>query len=101
MQFEMTKCLFCGHHSPIIKTGVNRIQKGKGFDRPYTFRYDHVDSEESAFISIRDCQGRKGLPEIGRITLREAMKNPEYKEIISTLQNQCIKILKILTEEKE
>jgi len=101
MEFEMTKCLFCGTHKAIERTGINRIQKDKRFDRPYTFRYDYVDPEQSAFISIRDCQGRKGLPEIGRVTLREAMKDEQYKELITSLQSQCINILKILTEEEE
>ncbi|MBA7500348.1 MAG: hypothetical protein GH144_01195 [Clostridia bacterium] len=101
MQFEMTKCEFCGHHQPIQRTGVMRVQKGKVANKFYTFSYDHIDPEVSQFISIREPRGRgKGMPEIGRITLREAVENNQYQDLREGLLNQCVKVLKILTKEE-
>jgi len=77
-----------------------RIQKDKPADRFYTFTYDHIDPEASQFISIREPRGRgKGLPEVGRITLREAVENNQYEDLRQSLLNQCVKVLKILTGE--
>ncbi|MBA7612919.1 hypothetical protein ES703_20160 [subsurface metagenome] len=99
MEFEMVKCVFCGTHKPLERTGIMRIQKDKPVDRLYTFTYDHIDPEVSQFISIRECAGRgKGLPEVGRITLREAVKNNQYQDLREGLLNQCVKVLKILTD---
>lgn len=97
----MIKCPFCGTHKAIERTGINRIQKDRGFDRPYIFSFDHIDLKESAFISVRSCEGRRGLPEIRRITLREAIKNGEYEDLRQSLMNQCVRILKILTGEEK
>ena len=50
--------------------------------------------------SIRECQGRgRGLPEIDTLTLSDAMNDPEYKELIASLRNQCYSVLKILLPE--
>ena len=101
MQFEMTKCEFCGTHKPLQRTGIMRVQKGKPADKLYTFSYDHIDPEVSQFISIRECGGRgKGMPEIGRITLRGAIEGNLYPELRQSLINQCVRILKILTKEE-
>lgn len=98
-EVKMVKCPLCGTHKPMERTGVMRLQKGKGFDRPYTFRFDHVDLASSAFISIRKPGGRgKGLPEIGRVSLAEAKSDPRYKVLLTSLINQSYRILKILTD---
>lgn len=100
MEFEMAKCLFCGRHQPIQRTGIMRMQKDKVADRLFTFTFDHIDPETSQFISIREPRGRgKGMPEIGRITLREAVENSQYEDLRQSLLNQCVKVLKILTKE--
>lgn len=102
MEVEMCKCLFCGTHKPLQRTGIMRIQKDKPADKLYTFTYDHIDPEVSQFISIREARGRgKGLPEVRRITLREAIESNEYQDLRKSLMNQCVKILKILTAESE
>jgi hypothetical protein len=99
MQFEMVKCPFCGTHKPLQRTGIVRLQKGKVANNFYTFSYDHIDPEASQFISIRECAGRgRGLPEIGRITLREAIEGNLYPELRQTLIHQCVKVLTILTD---
>lgn len=96
----MTKCVFCGTHKPLQRTGIMRLQKGKVADKIFRFSYDHIDPEVSQFISTRECAGRgKGLPEVGRITLREAVEGNLYPELRQTLLNQCVRILKILTRE--
>jgi len=101
MQIEMVKCVFCGTHKPLQRTGIMRIQKDKVADRLYTFTYDHIDPEASQFISIREPRGRgKGLPEIGRVTLREAVENNQYEDLRESLMNQCVRVLKILTKEE-
>lgn len=98
-EVKMIKCPVCGTHKPMERTGVMRLQKGKSFDRPYIFRFDHVELGSSAFISIRKPAGRgKGLPEIGRVTLGQAKSDPDYKELVTSLINQSYRILKILTE---
>ena len=97
----MVKCLFCGRHQPIERTGIMRIQKDKVADRLFTFTFDHIDPEVSQFISIREPRGRgKGMPEIGRITLREAVEGNLYPELRQSFLNQSVKILKILTKEE-
>lgn len=101
-EIEMVKCPFCGQHKSLRRTGIRRIQKGKTFDRPYEFAFDHVDPLESGFISIRECQGRGGgFPEIRRITLREIVQNGNYPELRQGLTAQCAKVLKILLGEEQ
>lgn len=100
MEIEMCKCLFCGTHKPLQRTGIMRIQKDKVADRLYTFSYDHIDPELSQFISIREPRGRgKGMPEIRRVTLREAIQNNQYEDLRQSLIDQCVRVLKILTGE--
>ncbi len=100
MEFEMAKCLFCGTHKPLQRTGIMRIQKDKPADRLYTFTFDHIDPEASQFISIRECGGRgKGMPEIRRVTLREAIESNKYEDLRESLMDQCVRVLKILTGE--
>ncbi len=99
MEFEMVKCVFCGTHKPLQRTGIMRVQKGKVANKFYTFSYDHIDPEASQFISIRECAGRgRGMPEIGRVTLREAVENNQYEDLRQSLISQCVKVLKILTD---
>jgi len=96
---KTVKCPLCGWHHPIESKGSKRLQRGESADQPKgVFLFDKVNPEESAFISIRECGGRgRGLPEVERITLKEAKGNPEYKELIDSVLNQTYKILKILT----
>lgn len=101
-EIEMTKCPFCGHHKAMERTGINRIQRGQTADRQYTFRYDHVDPKESAFISIRECAGRgKGFPEVSRISLKDTVKNDSHKELRESLLNQCYQVMRILIGEEQ
>jgi len=101
-EIQMVKCLLCGKHTAIKRKGSGRLQKDKSVDQaPYEFRFDHVDLETAAFISIREARGRgKGLPEIRRVTLKEATESDSYKEVRQSLLNQCYNILKILTGEQ-
>ena len=89
----------CGWYHPIESKGSKRLQRGDPVDLSKgVFLFNRVNPEESAFISIRECGGRgRGLPEIERITLKEAKGNPEYKELIQSVVNQTYKILQILT----
>lgn len=101
-EIDMTKCPFCGHHKAMERTGINRIQRGQTADRQYTFRYDHVDLDGSAFISVRECGGRgKGFPEVSRITLKETVKSDRYKELRESLLSQCYQVMRILIGEEE
>lgn len=97
---KQVKCPVCGWSHPIEHKGSMRLQRGEPAGQPKgAFLFNKVDPEQSAFISIRECRGRgKGLPEIDKITLQEAMKDPEYQDLISSLQNQCYKILKMLIQ---
>ncbi|MBA7622586.1 hypothetical protein ES703_29964 [subsurface metagenome] len=100
MELEMEKCLFCGTHKPLQRTGIMRLQKNKATDRLFQFSFDHIDPEASQFISIRKCAGRgRGLPEVRRVTLREAVEGNLYPELRQGLLNQCVRVLKILTGE--
>lgn len=93
----MVKCVFCGTHKPVERTGVRRLQKDKPFDRPYDFTFDHIDLENSAFISVREPAGRaSGFPEVGRITLREAVDEGIAKDLRDSLKRQCLRVLEIL-----
>ncbi|MBA7491161.1 hypothetical protein ES702_01706 [subsurface metagenome] len=101
-ELEFTKCLVCGWSRPLERKGTKRIQRDQSADKQYTFRYDVVDPNEAAFISIRECGGRgKGFKEIRKITLKEAIENDSYKEVRESLKNQCVKVLKILIGEEE
>lgn len=100
-EIEMVKCLFCGQHKSLRRTGIRRIQKGKTFDRPYEFAFNHVDPLESAFISVRECRGKSGFPETSRVTLREVVQNGSYPELRQGLTAQCAKVLKILLGEEQ
>ena len=93
------KCPLCGWHHPIIRRGSKRLLRGESVDQPKgVFLFNNVNPNESAFISVRECKGRGGgLPEVEKITLREAMNQIEYKDLIDSLRNQSYQILKILT----
>jgi len=93
------RCPLCGWHHPILRTGSKRLLRGESVDQPKgAFLFNKVNPNESAFISVRECKGRGGgLPEVEKITLTEAMANPEYKDLIESLRNQSYQILKILT----
>jgi len=100
-ELEFTKCLVCGWSRPIERKGTKRIQRDQSPDKRYLFRYDIVDPDNAAFISIRECGGRgKGFKEVRKITLREAIENDSYKELRESLKNQCVKVLKILIGEE-
>jgi len=94
-------CPLCGWHHPIEHKGSMRLQRGEDATLPKgKFSFNRFDPKEKTFISIRECQGRgKGLPEINTIKLSEAMKDPEYEELIASLKDQCYSILKILLPE--
>ena len=67
---------------------------------PLSLREANVSKGAKVRISLRECQGRgRGLPEINTIKLSEAMKEEQYKELITSLRNQCYSILKILLPE--
>ncbi|MBA7716060.1 hypothetical protein ES703_125119 [subsurface metagenome] len=101
-QTEMVKCPFCGTHKPIRRTGVMRLQHDKTADKQYNFVFDHVDLGNSAFISIRECQGRgKGFPEVSRVSLKETIENDSYKELRQSLLNQCYQVMTILVGEEK
>lgn len=101
-QTIMTKCLFCGTHKPIKRTGIMRLQKDKTADRQYNFVFDHVDLGNSAFISVRENAGRgKGFPEVSRLTLKQVVENDTYKELRESLLNQCYAVMKILMGEEK
>jgi hypothetical protein len=97
---KSVKCLLCGWHHPIIRTGSKRLLRGESVDQPKgAFLFNKVNPNESAFISVRECKGRGGgLPQVEKVTLREAMAGPEYKDLIDSLRNQSYQILKILSE---
>lgn len=100
-QIAMTRCLVCGWYRPLERKGTDRILRGQTADRQYVFDYNHIDLEASPFISFREAQGRgKGFPQVGALTLRQALKDPEYKELIGGLKTQCYNILKMITEEE-
>ena len=40
------------------------------------------------------------MPEVGRVTLREAIEGNLYPQLTQSLLNQSVKILKILTKEE-
>lgn len=100
-RIKTVKCLLCGWHHPIEHKGSMRLQRGESADLPKgRFTFEKFDPKEEKFISIRECRGRGGgLPEIDTIKLSEAMKDPEYEELIASLRNQCYSILKILLPE--
>lgn len=101
-EVEMVKCVFCGTHKPLQRTGIMRLQKNKVADRLFQFSFDHIDPKVSQLVSIRECAGRgRGLPEIRRITLKEAVEGNLYLELRQSLISQCVKVLKILTEEEQ
>lgn len=101
-ELEYTKCLVCGWNRPIERKGTKRIQREQPPDKQYLFRYDIVDLDNAAFISIRECGGRgKGFKEVRRITLKEAIESNTYPELRESLVSQCIRILKIVTGEQE
>lgn len=101
-EIKMIKCLLCGWHHAIESKGSKRLVRGKPVSESKGyFRFDKVNPEESALISVRECRGRSGgLPEVSKITLTEAMNQPEYSELINSLRKQAYKILEILTQEK-
>ena len=96
---KSVKCPLCGWHHPITRTGSKRLLRGESADQPKgAFLFNKVNPNESAFISVRECKGRGGgLPEVEKVTLREAMANSEYKDLIESLRNQSYQVLKILT----
>jgi len=98
---KSVRCLLCGWHHPIEHKGSKRLLRGEDASMPKgMFTFNKGEPGESTFISIRECRGRgKGLPEVEKITLKEAMSDPEYQELITSLQDQCMKILKILVSE--
>jgi len=101
-ELEYTKCLVCGWSRPLERKGTKRIQAEKVADKQYIFRYDVVDLDNAAFISIRECGGRgKGFTEVRRITLKEAIESNTYPELRESLVRQCIRILKIVTGEEK
>ena len=100
-ELEFTKCLICGWSRPIERKGTKRVQRDQSPDKRYTFRYDVVDPNEAAFISVRECGGRgKGFKEVRKITLKEAIENDSHKELRESLKNQCVRVLKILIGEE-
>ena len=78
--------------------GSKRLQRGEAADPPKgKFVFGDFDLKDAAFISIREARGRGGgLPEIRKVTLREAKDLPDYKNLITSLINQFYAILKIL-----
>lgn len=101
-ELEYTKCLVCGWSRPLERKGTKRIQADKTADKQYRFRYDIVDPDEAAFVSIRECGGRgKGFKEIRKITLKEAIESNSYPELRESLRDQCYRILKILLGEEK
>ena len=98
---KTVKCPLCGWHHSIEHKGSKRLQRGEIADLPKgKFHFNKFDPKEEKFISIRECQGRgRGLPEINTIKLSEAMNDEEYKELITSLRDQCYSILKILLPE--
>lgn len=98
---KMVKCPLCGWHWALESKGSKRLQRGESADLPKgEFHFNKFDPKEEKFISLRECQGRgRGLPEINTIKLSEAMNDEEYKQLITSLRNQCYSILKILLPE--
>lgn len=92
------KCPFCGIHHVPKKKGSKRIIRGEyvdGQEREFTF--EKVNPQEDAFISIREARGRgEGFVEVGRIPIREVVEKNFAPELISSLENQCKKILEII-----
>jgi len=98
---KTVKCPLCGWHWTLESKGSKRLQRNEPADFPKgKFHFDKFDPKEATFISLREAQGRgRGLPEINTIKLSNAMNDPEYKELIASLRNQCYAILKILLPE--
>ena len=98
---KTVKCPLCGWHWTLESKGSKRLQRGEDASFPKgKFNFNKFDPKEEKFISIREAQGRdKGLPEINMLKLSEAMKDNEYKELITSLRNQCYAIFKILLPE--
>jgi len=72
-----------------------RLQRGEPTEAPKgEFVLGGFDLKEAAFISIREAKG--SLPEVGKVTLKEAQNNPDYEKLITSLINQSYAILKIL-----
>jgi len=98
---KTVKCPLCGWHWTLESKGSKRLQRGEMADLPKgMFTFEKFDPKEEKFISLRECQGRgRGLPEINMIKLPDAINDPEYKELIASLRNQCYAILKIILPE--
>lgn len=98
---KTVKCPLCGWHWTLESKGSKRLQRGEDATFPKgKFHFNKFDPKEEKFISLRECRGRGiGLPEINMIKLPDAMNDPEYKELIDSLRNQCYSILKILLPE--
>lgn len=97
-EIEQVKCPVCGWHRPIEQKGTMRLQRGDPANQPKgKFAFGNFDLDQVAFISIRESRGRGGgLPEIGRITLKEVMERDTYKELRQSLVTACYNVLKIL-----
>jgi len=98
---KTVKCPLCGWHWTLESKGSKRLQRGEDAAFPKgKFNFNKFDPKEEKFISLREAQGRgKGLPEINMIKLADAMNDPEYNELVSSLRDQCYAILKILLPE--
>lgn len=98
---KTVKCPLCGWHWTLESKGSKRLQRGESADLPKgKFTFEKFDPKEEKLISIRECQGRgRGLPEINIVKLSDAMNDPEYKELIASLRNQCYSILKVILPE--
>ena len=80
-QVSLIICPFCGHHSNIEKATLKAIH--------------NVD--ELAWISIRDCRGKKGMPQVGTTTLRATLD--ENIKLANQLTDLCSGILTICMDE--
>ena len=97
-EVKAVKCPLCCWYHLIEQKGSKRLQRGEAADPPKgKFVFGDFDLKDAAFISIREARGRGGgLPEIRKVTLREAKDLPDYKNLITSLINQFYAILKIL-----
>lgn len=97
-EIKMVKCPLCGWHHTIEHKGTKKLLRGDSADQPKgEFVFGGFDLDEAAFISIREVKGRGGgFPEVGKVTLAQAQKDPDYRNLITGLINSSYRILKIL-----
>jgi len=112
-EVTMIVCPFCGMGRVLEQKGTRAERRGDPV-RPKRIRFDQVDPRTAPFVDIREAPGGKvkldaprgtigrgkapgkGFRRIASLTLAEALKEPEFKDLIDQLKEQYDKVGDVL-----